>query len=229
MKAKVLVVEDEPAIADNITYALSTEGFEPTHCSTGEEALDLLTSNQFALIILDVGLPDLNGFDLARSIRQEHSTPIIFVTARSDEIDRVLGLELGADDYVVKPFSPRELTARVRAVLRRSTNTADAPQETEHRHGPFRLNHDKRQIHYYDVSLDLSRYEYRILHVLLGRPGKVYSREELMGLVWEDPDMSLERTVDTHVKTIRKKLRAIHDEPEVIVTHRGIGYSLKEY
>ena len=223
---KILVVEDEPSIADNILYALSTEGFSSQHCKTAAEADDYLAKNSADLILLDVGLPDENGFELAKRILQKQNIPIIFVTARAEEIDRILGLELGADDYVIKPFSPRELTARVKAVLRRaSAPTLSGPTYT---YGSFFLDETKFSISYLNSALELSRYEYRLLVILLKSPGRVYSREHLMQLAWEEPDMSLERTVDTHIKTIRQKLRALDPEQELIITHRGIGYSLKE-
>ncbi len=227
---RILVIEDEPSIADNITFALSTEGFQPQWCHTAEESIKALRSGtRFALAIIDVGLPDINGFELAKKIQQEFEIPFIFLTARAGEVDRVVGLELGADDYVVKPFSPRELMARVRAVLRRANRSHDAKNETVTRHaGAFELDEGRYRITYHGVPIELSRYEFRLLTVFLKSPGRVYTREHLMQLVWEEPEMSLERTVDTHVKTIRQKLKTIRPDEEPIVTHRGVGYSLKE-
>lgn len=229
MKKKILVVEDEPSIADNITYALSTEGFEPLCCSTGSEALNEIKDSVIALVILDIGLPDINGFELARTIRGNSNIPIIFLTARTDEIDRVAGLELGADDYVVKPFSPRELAARVRAVLRRSRDNGAVPQQESGQRLPFRVDEKRLTISYHGEPLDLTRYEFRLLQLLIASPGRVYSRDQLMDRIWEEPEMSLDRTVDTHIKTIRQKLKAISDDEEAIITHRGMGYSLREY
>jgi len=229
MLAKVLVVEDEPSIADNITYALSTEGFTSIWCATGAEALEALQAGDIALIILDVGLPDANGFELARTIRQGADVPLIFVTARADEIDRVVGLELGADDYVVKPFSPRELTARVKAVLRRTQSPVhDAEASVSPHANRFVVDADGHRISYRDMVLDLSRYEFRLLRILVESPGRVYSREHLMQLAWDEPDTSLARTVDTHIKTLRQKLKAFWPEAAPIVTHRGVGYSIEE-
>ena len=222
----ILVVEDEPAIVDNITYALETEGLEVVSSSTGQGALELLEQKSVDLIVLDVGLPDMNGFDLCKEIRKSSAVPVIFLTARSEEVDRVLGLEIGGDDYVVKPFSPRELAARVRAVLRRrpgaENGTPPAASST------FVIDHNRMIISYFGNPLDLSRYEFRILEVFLNRPGWVYSREQLMDQVWDEPDASLDRTVDTHIKTLRAKLRAVKPELDPIRTHRGLGYSLKE-
>lgn len=224
MKPRVLIVEDEPAIVDNIQYALETEGFATVCLSSGESVLPFLAEDPVALIILDIGLPDVSGLELCKEIRKKHSTPIIFLTARTDEVDRVVGLEIGADDYVTKPFSPRELSARVRAVLRRTLPHEGSTTSRQ----IFQVNDSKRQIAYHGKVLDLSRYEYEILKTFIGRPGHVYSRDHLMELVWEQPEASLDRTVDAHIKNIRAKLRAIEPESDPIVTHRGTGYSLRE-
>lgn len=220
----ILIVEDEPGIADTLQYALRTEGFEPRWCASGEAAVT--TADDAALVILDVGLPDLNGFEVFKRLRARRETlPILFLTARADEIDRVVGLELGADDYVTKPFSPRELVARVRSVLRRSAAPATPPGAAP---APFRCDDGKRSIHYYGQALDLSRYEYGLLKTLVGRPGFVFTRERLLALVWDDDTDSLDRTVDAHVKTLRAKLKAVAPTLEPIRTHRGVGYALAE-
>jgi two-component system catabolic regulation response regulator CreB len=229
MTKLVLIVEDEPSIAENIVYALSTEGFSPKWVSTARDALEVVQSEKVSLIILDVGLPDENGFELAKTIRKEQQTPIIFVTARGEEVDRIVGLEIGADDYVVKPFSPRELSARVKAVLRRSEQAqAHNAVDKTFAVGHFFVDEERYRISYRDQALDLSRYEYRILLILARSPGRVYTRAQLMDLAWEEPDMSLERTVDTHVKTLRQKIKSAGAQSDYILTHRGIGYSLKE-
>lgn len=227
MKQRVLVVEDEPSIVDNIVYALSTEGFEPLACGTGREALDALQKDGVNFVVLDIGLPDVNGFDLIREIRKTSDVPLLVLTSRAAEVDRIVGLELGADDYMVKPFSPRELTARIRTILRRvhsplNESATDGPSL------PFAIDEERRVIAYHGVPLELSRYEYRVLRTLLARPGRVYTREELMDRAWDEPDMSLERTVDAHIKSIRKKLRDVLPEDDPIVTHRGVGYALRE-
>ena len=222
----ILLVEDEPSIADNIVYALKTEGFTPTWCQTGRDALQRLATESFALVILDVGLPDMNGFDVCRQIRTISNIPVVFVTARKDEIDRVVGLEIGADDYVVKPFTPRELTARIRAILRRTEN--NAPPAATSRAAVFAIDEERCEIRYHGAPLQLSRYEFRLLKVLIEKPGRVYSRDQLMELAWEEPDTALDRTVDAHIKTLRAKLRAIREDEDPIRTHRGLGYSLKE-
>jgi two-component system catabolic regulation response regulator CreB len=234
VKPKILIVEDEPAIRDNIQFVLQEEGLETFSVALGGAALPALAERPIDLILLDVGLPDVNGFDLLKEIRNTHATPVIMLTARNNEIDRVLGLEIGADDYVVKPFSPRELSARVKAVLRRTrglqtgTPAPVAAVEPKTRAGAFLVNESKRQVTYCGESVTLSKYEYDILVTFIARPGHVYSREQLMQMVWEQPETSLDRTVDVHIKNIRAKLRAIRAEPDPIVTHRGTGYSLRE-
>lgn len=226
---RVLIVEDESSIAFNIECALQREGFETSSCSTCHQALELLGVGSFDLLILDVGLPDGNGFDLCRDLRRTSSLPIIILTARSDEVDKVVGLELGADDYVTKPFSPRELAARVKTILRRVHAAAkDAQEPALFSFGPFQADDGRFSISYFQVQLSLSRMEFRILRTLLGRPGWVFTREKLMELVWDAPDSSMDRTVDAHIKTLRAKLRAVAPGVDPIVTHRGIGYSLLE-
>ncbi|MEE4377802.1 MAG: two-component system response regulator CreB [Candidatus Competibacteraceae bacterium] len=223
----ILLIEDEPAIADTVVYALNTEGFEPIWRMTAQEGLTAFQDYQPALVILDIGLPDANGFDLCRQLRKQTPVPVIFLTARADEVDRVVGLEIGADDYVVKPFSPRELTARVKAVLRRTVTTeAESSEDSTEQSAPFSIDEAQHRISYWGQPLTLSRYEFLLLQVMLKHPDRVYSREMLLSQVWDDPDSSFDRTVDTHIKTIRAKLRAIRPDANPIKTHRGFGYSL---
>ena len=220
----ILLVEDETAIADTVLYALRAEGFEARHCLTGQEALRAVGEGMYDLAILDVGLPDIGGFALCRELRRERDLPVIFLTARDAEADRVLGLELGADDYVVKPFSPRELVARVRALLRRVQ--AGAGQPAAPATGVFEHDAESRRVRFHGRALDLTRYEYGLLAALLARPGAVLSRAQLMDRVWGDALESGDRTVDTHVKTLRAKLHALAPGEDPIRTHRGLGYSL---
>jgi len=232
-QGRILVVEDEPGIADSVVYALGTEGFEAVWCATGGAARAELARGGAALIVLDIGLPDCNGFDLCREIRRSSAVPIIFLTARKAEVDRIVGLELGADDYVVKPFSPREVTARVRAVLRRTAAAAPAAPSGPERGRPraagrFEVDPERLSIRYGGQPLALSRYEFRLLRLLIENPGRVFSREQIMERVWEEPEASLDRTVDTHIKTLRAKLRAVRPREDPIRTHRGSGYSLVE-
>ncbi|MBK9990100.1 MAG: two-component system response regulator CreB [Verrucomicrobia bacterium] len=253
MPQKILIIEDEPAIADTLLYALKTEGFEPHWCATGQAGLAALTAQNFALVVLDVGLPDGSGFEFCKTIRTRSEVPIIFLTARASEIDRVVGLEIGGDDYLVKPFSPRELTARVKAILRRTNGhgtKAQIPNPKSPAPPPsaapassseisnfksqispsptFALDDARCQIAYRGRTLDLTRYEFRLLKALLVQPGRVFSRDQLMTAAWEEPAASLDRTVDAHIKTLRAKLRAIDPTTDPIQTHRGLGYSLRE-
>jgi two-component system catabolic regulation response regulator CreB len=228
------VVEDESGIADTIQYVLATDGFAPVWCATAEQAMREFEAQPPALAILDVGLPDLNGFELFKRLQAlpgGAQVPIIFLTARSDEIDRVVGLELGADDYIAKPFSPRELVARVRGILRRSVRPTTAPATSVAAAPPpqpFTLDEERRQIRYYGRLLELSRYEYGILRLLVLKPGRVYTREELLSKVWDDDSDSFDRTVDAHIKTLRAKLKAVAPQLEAVRTSRGAGYALSE-
>jgi two-component system catabolic regulation response regulator CreB len=229
-KPRILIVEDEPGIADTLSYALRTDGFEPVWCATGAAALEQLNQAPLpALMLLDVGLPDHNGFEVFKRVRERWDVPIVFLTARSDEIDRVVGLELGADDYVAKPFSPRELVARVRTILRRTGKQERAPAADAAPAAPaFQVDEGRRQIRYYGQPLELSRYEFGLLKTLVSRPGHVYTRDVLLEMVWDDPGESLDRTVDAHVKTLRAKLKSVAPQLDPIRTHRGTGYALAE-
>ncbi|HXU44093.1 MAG TPA: two-component system response regulator CreB [Thermoanaerobaculia bacterium] len=230
-KPTILVVEDEPAIADTIQYALESEGFRCLRLEAGAQVIETLEREPVALVVLDIGLPDMSGVEVCRRLRERHDVPVIFLTARGAEVDRVVGLELGADDYVTKPFSPRELAARAKAVLRRThrgVRGTVSGSGAASGSGAFAHDEEKRQISYFGRPLDLSRYEYRLLAVLLKRPGRVFSREQLLELVWDEPEASLDRTVDAHVKNLRAKLRDVRPDVDPIATHRGMGYSLKE-
>lgn len=230
MSRTILIVEDEKAIADTLAYALATDGFTPHHVTLAQAALDFLHSPDVqppALIVLDVGLPDMNGFELCRRLRQFSNTPVIFLTARNDEIDRIVGLEIGADDYVSKPFSPRELVARIRAVLRRlEAGQSAAANVANEKKSSFELRADEARITYYGQILALTRYEYLLLKTFIDRPQHLFSRAQLMDLVWSDASDTLERTVDAHIKSLRAKLRLINEQDDPIQTHRGMGYSL---
>jgi two-component system catabolic regulation response regulator CreB len=222
MPITILLAEDESAIAETVLYALRAEGFAAEHVLLGGAVLPRLRRGGIDLVILDVGLPDTGGFDVCRALRKESEVPVLFLTARDGETDRVLGLELGGDDYMAKPFSPRELVARVRARLRRQVG-ADGGWR---RLGRFELDTAGHRVRFDGVQLDLTRYEFGLLEALLARPGAVLERSRLMDRVWGDALESGERTVDTHVKTVRAKLRAIAPQADPIRTVRGIGYSV---
>lgn len=230
-QAHILLLEDEQAIADTLLYALRSEGFEVRHVPLVREALAAFAARPPDLAILDVGVPDGNGFDVCRAFRKSSDLPIVFLTARGEEIDRVLGLELGADDYVTKPFSPREVCARVKAILRRThagkaAAKAMAPDEAE-RNGALQLDEAAQRVRCDGVPLALTRYEYLLLATLLKRPQRIFSRSELMDLVWGDALDTSERTVDAHIKLVRAKLRACGVDAGLIQTHRNMGYSLQ--
>lgn len=220
----ILLVEDETAIAATVVYALQADGHTVRHCLDGRDARAAVADGAFDLAILDVGLPDISGFALCGELRRQAPLPVIFLTAQASEAERVLGFDLGADDYVAKPFSLRELVARVRVALRRGG--VDAEPAFMKRARPFEHDVEGRRIRYHGHALELTRYEYGLLAALLARPGAVLSRTQLMERVWGDALESSDRTVDTHVKTLRGKLRAIAEDADPLRTHRGVGYSL---
>jgi two-component system catabolic regulation response regulator CreB len=231
----ILLAEDEPAIAEAVSFALQSEGYRCRACATGGALLEALAQESPALILLDVGLPDGSGFDVFREIRVRSAAPVVFLTARREEVDRVVGLEMGADDYIVKPFSLRELVARVRTILRRGPVRAlpaapaappTPPAEAPVASGRFAHDRARREMSYHGQSLDLTLHEYRLLEVLLQHPGRVYTRGQLLELAWEAPDHRLDRTIDSHIKSLRAKLRAVNGSADPIRTHRGMGYSL---
>lgn len=222
--ASILLVEDEASIVDTLAYVLRSEGHTVLHAATGVAALDLLVCEAVHLAIVDVGLPDISGFELVRRLRAHSSLPVVFLTAHADEVDRVLGFELGADDYVTKPFSPREVAGRVRAIMRRlppaSVGTVPAGSDLQ-------LDEAAAQVSHAGRPLALTRYEYLLLAWLLRHPRRVFSREQLLDAVWGQARDSADRTVDTHIKTLRAKLREAGLAGDPIQTHRGLGYSLQ--
>ncbi|CAI8875974.1 two-component system response regulator CreB [Kosakonia quasisacchari] len=221
----IWLVEDETSIAETLIYMLQQDGFAVTAFERGLPVLDAAQQRLPELAILDVGLPDISGFELCRRLlARAPALPVLFLTARSDEVDKLLGLEMGADDYIAKPFSPREVCARVRTVLRR-LQKASLHNEMR-RIGQFELDEQAAIIRWCGETLLLTRYEFLLLKTLLLAPGRVFSRQQLMDQVWSDALESFDRTVDTHIKTLRAKLRAINAELTPINTHRGMGYSL---
>jgi two-component system catabolic regulation response regulator CreB len=224
---RILLVEDETSIADTLVYALETEHFEVCHTTTAGDALEKLHT-RFDLAILDVGLPDMSGFDLCSEIRKSSSLPVLFLTARDSEIDRILGLELGGDDYVTKPFSPREVAARVRAILRRASSPT-TPHPTAPNPGKGTLHHDPSAmiIRCLGTPLTLTAHEYKLLAALMSQPGRIFTREQLLIKAWDDPGSAMDRTVDAHIKSLRAKIREqTPDRNDPIETRRGLGYTL---
>lgn len=216
----ILIVEDEAAIADTLIFALQGEGFTTTWLTLGQAALEHQRQTPADLLILDIGLPDISGFETCKQLRRFSEVPVMFLSARDGEIDRVVGLEIGADDYVVKPFSPREVAARVKAILKRV-----APVAAPANGGPFQVDHERVQIHYRGQALGLTRHEFRLLNCLLEQPERVFSREQLLDAVGVAADAGYERNIDSHIKSLRSKLRGVAAEAEPIQTHRGLGYS----
>lgn len=218
----VLLVEDEPAIAETVVYALESEGLTCHWSSTCSDAIHAVLNEKPEIILLDIGLPDGNGFDLIRRLKEKTEAGIIFLTSRHTEVDEVLGLELGAIDYITKPFSPRVLTTRVRMHLRNQATSSDTQTKTVFEHD---ANGARVRLH--GKAMDLSRYEYGVLSLLIDHPERIYSRDLLMDLVWNKSADSFDRTVDTHIKTIRQKIKSIDATLDPIKTRRGLGYSFE--
>ncbi len=221
MSPTILIAEDEAEIADTLKYALRSEGMQPIWVTQGNHALEILLDQPVDLMILDVGLPDCNGFELLKEIRKNHNLPVMMLTARSDEVDRIVGLEIGADDYVTKPFSPREVVARVKAILKRTRHPGQGNVKG------FTMDLSAMRISYCDLVLDLTRSEFHLLSTLLGHPGQIYSRRQLIDRVWSSQHPSDDRVIDTHIKSLRAKLKLIDPGSNPIVTHRGFGYSVE--
>jgi len=227
----ILIVEDEKEIADTLTYALASEGFKPLWVANCEAALSSLSEQRCDLGIFDVGLPDGNGFELLKSIRHSgNELPVLFLTARGEEIDRIVGLEIGADDYVTKPFSPREVVTRVKVILKRLDKQQQTLDEnaTPNTH-PKLFEHkvQQRVITHVDKAMDLTRAEYQLMASFLEQPGRVFSRRQLIEKIWSSNHPSDDRAIDTHIKTLRAKLKTLNPHQEFIITHRGFGYSLE--
>jgi DNA-binding response OmpR family regulator len=221
MKLRILVVEDEPAISEPLAENLEREGFDAEVAGTISLAREALQSRSPDLILLDVMLPDGDGRDLAREIRRGSDVPIIMLTARGEEIDRVLGLELGADDYVVKPFSVRELTARIRAIMRRGRSPERrAPIEI----GDLRLDPASRTVAKGDRPLELAAKEFDLLHMLMSNAGDVLKREQIMDEVWDPHWFGPTKTLDVHISWLRKKIEDDPSHPRYITTIRGVGF-----
>lgn len=230
---RILIVDDELAIVDMLRVRLEREGFGVQSVASGEEALAELDHDMFDLLLLDVGLPGIDGFETLRQLRTRgHDLPVVVLTARGDEIDRVVGLEMGADDYVVKPFSARELTARVRALLRRTSEVAQLRTRLAQSHGspPGTLHIDvpRRRATFRDTALDLRPREFELLVLLAAHPGQVFTREALLRQVWGHDEYVDIRTVDVHVRRLRAKFAAVDPEAHIILTEWGVGYKLAE-
>jgi DNA-binding response OmpR family regulator len=236
MATRILIVDDEPPIIDVLEYNLKKANYEVIVARDGQEALEKARRQRPDLVILDLMLPELDGLEVCRALRRDSDLPIIMLTARDEEIDRVVGLELGADDYVVKPFSVRELVARVKTVLRRTgpkpleQGLGTQPEAASEvlQLGDLRLDAARHEVHLGPAELELTSLEFDLLHVLMAHADRVLTREQLLEQVWGYDYYGDTRTVDTAVKRLRAKLRRLAPDGEFIVTVRGVGYKLQE-
>jgi DNA-binding response OmpR family regulator len=224
----ILLVDDEDSVQKLLTYPLERDGFRVVSAHDGEEALRLFAAEPVDLVVLDIMLPKLDGLEVCKRLRSESSVPIIMLTARDDEFDTVLGLELGADDYITKPFSIREFRSRVRALLRRAGAARDAPSAEPIEASGLSLDPDRRASTLDGKPLDLTYVEFELLRTLVAHPGKVFSRRALLQAIWGDSAYREPRTIDVHVRHLREKVERDPSEPELILTVRGAGYRLRE-
>ncbi|MFO7566308.1 MAG: response regulator transcription factor [Enhygromyxa sp.] len=230
----ILLVDDDPKLREVVGYALAREGYAVSEARHGGDALAILAERRFDLLVVDVSMPEVDGFEFVRRLRAEdRETPVLFLSARSDEIDRILGLELGGDDYVTKPFSTRELVTRVKVILRRvsrglgdSGEPSEPTPSTELHIGALRLSPETHRSWWAEHEVVLTATEFRLLETLMGRPGRVYSREELSELAYPDARHVSGRTLDSHIRRIRGKFRDHGVDP--VETVHGVGYRLRE-
>ena len=227
---RILLVDDEQSVQKLLGWPLRKEGYEVVEAYDGRQALERLRDGAFDLIVLDLMLPKVDGFDVCRQIRARSTVPIIMLTAKADEIDKVLGLELGADDYITKPFSVREFRSRVKAVLRRAALARpDEPLEEPIERGDLRIDFERRNVDIRGEPTRLTYVEFEILAALARNPGRVFGRSQLLERVWGDSAYRDPRTVDVHIRHLREKLERDPRRPELIFTVRGVGYRFKEH
>ena len=227
MNEKILLVEDEKTLAKALKFNLEKEGFRVEVAFDGEEALNAMSGEEPDLVILDLMLPKIDGYEVCRSIRRSSDVPIIMLTARDEDIDKILGLELGADDYMTKPFNTRELLARIRAILRRTVQQAAAAKNFI-KIGDLQIDVIKHKVTVKGREVALTSREYNLLSLLASNPGKVYSREELLEEIWGDDYSGAVRTVDVHIRHLREKIEEFPAEPNIILTVWGAGYKFRE-
>ncbi len=225
--ARILLVDDEDSIQTLLTYPLRKEGYDVVSARDGREALDEFAAGRFDLVVLDVMMPRLDGIEVCRRLRARSQVPIIMLTARDDEVDKVLGLEIGADDYITKPFSVREFRSRVKAALRRTQMAGSAPDEVI-RSGDLELDGGRRNVTVRGKHATLTYVEFEILAALARSPGRVFNRETLLERVWGDSAYRDPRTIDVHIRHLREKIEAEPRQPEYIFTVRGVGYRFRE-
>lgn len=230
MSKKVLVVDDEKLIVKGIRFSLEQDGMEVDAAYDGEEALELVRNNTYDIILLDIMLPKLTGFEVCQQIREFSSVPIVMLTAKGDDMDKILGLEYGADDYITKPFNILEVKARIKAIMRRTAQKKDpkedAPRLVES--GDLRLDCDSRRVHICGQEVNLTAKEFEVLELLVCNPNKVYSRENLLKTVWGSDYPGDVRTVDVHIRRLREKIEKSPSEPKYVHTKWGVGYFYKQ-
>lgn len=232
MSDLILIVDDDPHIREVVRFALQTAGFQTAEASNGREALALFAEMAPALIVLDILMPEMDGTDVCRTIRAKSKVPIVFLSSRDEEVDRIVGLELGGDDYVTKPFSPRELVARVKAVLRRTADitelerriSTETTRATPVQHNMLKLDLDRFEAYWGDRLVALTVTEFNIVRALLGYPGKVFTRDELMSGAYSVDTVVTDRTIDSHVRRVRQKFAKVGGDP--VETVHGLGYKL---
>jgi DNA-binding response OmpR family regulator len=226
--ARILLVDDEQSIQTLLSYPLRKDGYHVTSAQDGREALERFTEARFDLVILDLMLPKLDGVEVCRELRAKSQVPIIMLTAKGGEMDKVAGLEIGADDYITKPFSMREFRSRVKAALRRSRMAGESAGEGALESGELRIDFDRRMVTLADEEIQVTYVEFEILGALARSPGRVLTRETLLEHVWGDSDYRDPRTVDVHIRHLREKLEKEPKEPEYLFTVRGVGYRFRE-
>ncbi|WP_066636674.1 response regulator transcription factor [Desulfolucanica intricata] len=226
---RILIVDDEKFLVKGLCHSLKQEGYEVLTAYDGLTALELIEENQIDLIILDIMLPKMNGLEVCREIRKNKETPIIMLTAKGEDVDKIIGLELGADDYLAKPFNTRELLARIKAVLKRTKANNSNDKDKVVRVKPLEINGSRRKVTVDGQPVELTSKEFDLLYLLARHPGRVYTRENLLDLVWGSHYYSDLRTVDVHVRRIREKIEKVPNKPELILTKWGVGYYFKEF
>lgn len=227
---RILLVDDEQSVQELLSFPLRKDGYEVVQAGDGKEALELFRESRFDLVVLDVMMPRMDGLECCRRLRSKSSVPIIMLTARSEEVDKIVGLELGADDYITKPFSVREFRSRVKALLRRSAMARDETEEEGGvvEHGELRIDPLKRSVTVGGEPVELTFVEFEMLLAMASSPGRVWSRDQLLGQVWGSSDYRDPRTVDVHVRHLREKIETEPGSPEYLLTVRGVGYRFRD-
>lgn len=225
MAQRVLVVDDEKLIVKGIRFSLEQDGMEVDCAYDGEEALELARQNQYDMVLLDVMLPKMTGFEVCQQIREFSSVPIVMLTAKGEDMDKILGLEYGADDYITKPFNILEVKARIKAIMRRTNRKSAKKEESKVvERGDMRLGCESRRVYIKDREINLTAKEFELLELLIKNPGKVYGRENLLKLVWGSDYPGDVRTVDVHIRRLREKIEEVPGEPAYVRTKWGVGY-----